>query len=170
MNSALCEIRTTLLHLCEIRTTPSPCANFWAFSSLPFPIPSLWASFLCSLMAKTRGGSTSTPQSSHRAAPVWAPLDAPPYLPDSAPQSRYYTRRATATPVAPTQIPARSPPIKKAKTSEPGEFSRAARDSQSQPPPTRLPILASSPIEGNSDCRARAFHDEAYFDHYVLRQ
>ena len=121
-------------------------------------------------MAKTRGGFTSTPQSSHRAGPVWAPLDAPPYLPDSAPQSRYYMRRATATPVAPTQIPARSPPIKKAKTSEPGEFSRAARDSQSQPPPTRHPILASLPIEGNSDCRARAFHIEAYFDHYVLRQ
>ncbi|KAL6343223.1 hypothetical protein AAG906_021134 [Vitis piasezkii] len=77
---------------------------------------------------------------------------------------------SVATPVAPTQIPARSPPTKKAKTSEPGESSRAARDSQSQPPPTRRPILTSSPIEGNSDCRARAFHDEAYFDHYVLRQ
>ncbi|RVW12796.1 Transposon Tf2-12 polyprotein [Vitis vinifera] len=38
------------------------------------------------------------------------------------------------------------------------------------PPPTRRPILASSPIEGNSNCRARAFHGEAYFDHYVLRQ
>ena len=72
--------------------------------------------------------------------------------------------------MAPTQIPIRSPPTKKAKTSKLGESSRAARDSQSQPPPTRLPILASSPIEGNSDCRARAFHDEAYFDHYVLRQ
>ncbi|RVW22513.1 hypothetical protein CK203_108934 [Vitis vinifera] len=120
-------------------------------------------------MAKTRGGSTSTPQSSHRAAPVRAPLDAPPHLPDSAPQSRYYTRRAAATPVAPTQIPARRPPTKKAKTSEPGESSRAARDSQSQPPPTRRPILTSSPIEDNSDCRARAFHEEAYFDHYVLR-
>ncbi|RVW80067.1 Retrovirus-related Pol polyprotein from transposon 17.6 [Vitis vinifera] len=100
----------------------------------------------------TQGGYVSAPQSSHRVASVRAPLDAPPHLPDSAPQLRYHTRRAAATPVAPTQIPARSPPIKKAKTSEPGESSRAARDSQSQPPPTRRPILTSLPIEGNSDC------------------
>ncbi|RVW32096.1 hypothetical protein CK203_102419 [Vitis vinifera] len=82
----------------------------------------------------------------------------------------YHTRKAAATPVAPTQIPARSPPTKKAKTSELGESSRAPRDSQSQPPPIRRPILASSPIEGNSNCRSRAFHVEAYFDHSVLRQ
>ena len=98
-----------------------------------------------------------------------APLDAPPHLPDSAPQRRYHTRRASATPVAPTQIPSRSPPTKKAKTSEPGESSGAPRDSQSQSPPTRRPI-ASSPIKGNSDCRSRAFHVEAYFDHSILRQ
>ena len=120
-------------------------------------------------MPKTRGGYTSAPQSSQRAAPVRAPLDAPPHLADSGPQSRYYTRRASATPVTPTQIPPRSPPTKKAKTSEPGESSRAPRDSQSQPPSTRRP-RASSPIEGNSDCRSRAFHVEAYFDHSILRQ
>ncbi|RVW12154.1 hypothetical protein CK203_098545 [Vitis vinifera] len=56
-------------------------------------------------MPKTRGGHTSAPQSSERAAPVRAPLDAPPHLADSASQSRYHTRRASATPVAPTQIP-----------------------------------------------------------------
>ncbi|RVW65009.1 hypothetical protein CK203_062555 [Vitis vinifera] len=50
-------------------------------------------------MPKTRGGYTSAPQSSQRAAPVRAPLDAPPHLPDSAPQSRYHTRRASVTPV-----------------------------------------------------------------------
>ena len=98
-----------------------------------------------------------------------APLDAPPHLPDSTPQSRYHTRRASATPMAPTQIPPRGPPTKKAKTSEPGESSRVPRDSQSQSPPTRRSI-ASSPIEGNSDCRSRAFHVEAYFDHSILRQ
>ncbi|RVW81570.1 hypothetical protein CK203_049427 [Vitis vinifera] len=102
-------------------------------------------------MPKTRGGYASTSQSSQRVAPVRAPLDAPPHLPDFVPQRRYHTRRATATPVAPTQIPPRSPPTKKAKTLELGESSRAPRDSQSQPPPTRRPI-ASSPIEGNSDC------------------
>ncbi|RVW64401.1 hypothetical protein CK203_062525 [Vitis vinifera] len=52
-------------------------------------------------MPKTRGGSTTAPQSSQRAAPVRAPLDAPSHLPDSAPQSRYHTRRASATSVAP---------------------------------------------------------------------
>ncbi|RVW94492.1 hypothetical protein CK203_035637 [Vitis vinifera] len=120
-------------------------------------------------MPKTRGGHTSAPQSSERAAPVRAPLDAPPHLADSASQSRYHTRRASATPVAPTQIPPRGPPTKKAKTSEPGESSRAPRDSQSQPPSTRRP-RPSSPIEGNSDCRSKAFHVEAYFEHTILRQ
>ncbi|XP_010650448.1 uncharacterized protein LOC104879410 [Vitis vinifera] len=80
---------------------------------------------------ETRGGYASAPQSSQRAAPVRAPQDAPPHLPDSATQRRYHTRRAAATPVAPTQIPPRSSPTKKAKTSEPGESSRAPRDSQS---------------------------------------
>ncbi|RVW22608.1 hypothetical protein CK203_109493 [Vitis vinifera] len=51
-------------------------------------------------MSQTRGGFTSAPQSSQRATPVWAPLDAPPHLPDSAPQRKYHTRRAVATPVA----------------------------------------------------------------------
>ena len=120
-------------------------------------------------MPKTRGGSTTAPQSSQRAAPVRAPLDAPSHLPDSAPQSRYHTRRASATSVAPPQIPPRSPPTKKAKTSEPGESSRAPRDSQSQPSSARRP-RPSLPIEGNSDCRSRDFHVEAYFDHSLMRQ
>ncbi|RVW25017.1 hypothetical protein CK203_114194 [Vitis vinifera] len=111
-------------------------------------------------MPKTRGGYASAPQSSQRAAPVRASLDAPPHLHDSPPQRRYHAKRAVATPVAPTQIPPKSPPTKKAKTSEPRESSRAPRDSQSQPPPTRCLILASSPIEGNFDCRSRAFHAE----------
>ena len=53
--------------LCEIFAPPLPCANFWASSSLPSPIPSLWASFLCFIMPKTRGGYASAPQSSQRA-------------------------------------------------------------------------------------------------------
>ncbi|RVW48731.1 hypothetical protein CK203_076124 [Vitis vinifera] len=112
-------------------------------------------------MPKTRGGSTTAPQSSQRAAPVRAPLDAPSHLPDSAPQSRYHTRKASATSVAPPQIPLRSPPTKKAKTSEPREFSTAPRDSQSQPSSAKRP-RPSLPIEGNSDCRSRDFHVEAY--------
>ncbi|RVW61767.1 hypothetical protein CK203_064858 [Vitis vinifera] len=120
-------------------------------------------------MPKTRGGSTTAPQSSQRAAPVRAPLDAPSHLPDSAPQSKYHTRRASATSVAPPQIPPRSPPTKKAKTSKPGESSRAPRDSQSQPSSARRP-RPSLPIEGNSDCQSRDFHVEAYFDHSLMRQ
>ncbi|KAL6310863.1 hypothetical protein AAG906_027301 [Vitis piasezkii] len=127
------------------------------------------ASFHRFIMPKTRGGSTTAPQSSQRAAPVRAPLDAPSHLPDSAPQSRYHTRRASATSVAPPQIPPRSPPTKKAKTSEPGDSSRAPRDSQSQPSSARRP-RPSLPIEGNSDCRSRDFHVEAYFDHSLMRQ
>ncbi|WJZ92709.1 hypothetical protein VitviT2T_011691 [Vitis vinifera] len=91
-------------------------------------------------MPKTRGGHTSAPQSSERAAPVRAPLDAPPHLADSASQSRYHTRRASTTPVAPTQIPPRGPPTKKAKTSGPGgsSYRRAAHHY----PWFRVPCLA----------------------------
>ncbi|RVW20691.1 hypothetical protein CK203_112161 [Vitis vinifera] len=110
----------------------------------------------------------SAPQSSQRAAPVRAPLDAPPHLPDSAPQSRYHTRRASATPVAPTQIPPRSPPTKKAKTSEPGESSRAPRDSQSQPPPPGA-LDPARPLRA-TPIADQTFHVEAYFDHSILRQ
>ena len=143
---------------------PTPLCEFWDFHPYPPQSQAFEPYFFAPLWLRPEEALP------HGAAPMRAPLDAPPHLPDSAPQSRYYTRRAATTPVAPTQIPARCPPTKKAKTSEPGDSSRVARESQSQPPPTRRPILASSPIEGNSDCRARAFHDEAYFDHYVLRQ
>ena len=98
-----------------------------------------------------------------------APLAAPSHLPDSAPQSRYHTRKASATSVAPPQVPPRSPPTKRAKTSEPGDSSRAPRDSQSQPSSARR-RRPSLPIEGNSDCRSRDFHVEAYFDHSLMRQ
>ncbi|RVW59157.1 putative mitochondrial protein [Vitis vinifera] len=140
-----------------------------ASPSLPSLIPSLCASFHRSIMPKTRGGSTTASQSSQRAAPVRAPLAAPSHLPDSAPQSRYHTRKASATSVAPPQVPPRSPPTKRAKTSEPGDSSRAPRDSQSQPSSARR-RRPSLPIEGNSDCRSRDFHVEAYFDHSLMRQ
>ncbi|RVW66634.1 hypothetical protein CK203_063603 [Vitis vinifera] len=120
-------------------------------------------------MPKTRGGHTSAPQSSERAAPVRAPLDAPPHLADSASQSRYHTRRASATPVAPTQIPPRGPPTKKAKTSSQESPLEHLGIHSLSPPSTRRP-RPSSPIEGNSDCRSKAFHVEAYFEHTILRQ
>ncbi|KAL6343101.1 hypothetical protein AAG906_018939 [Vitis piasezkii] len=102
-------------------------------------------------MPKTRGGSTTASQSSQRAAPA------------------YHTRRASATSGALSQVPPRSPPTKRAKTSEPGDSSRAPRDSQSPPSSIRR-RRPSLPIEGNSDCRSRDFHVEAYFDHSLMRQ
>ncbi|RVW85969.1 hypothetical protein CK203_041477 [Vitis vinifera] len=34
----------------------------------------------------------------------------------------------------------------------------------------KQPMVTASPIEGNSDCRARPFHSELYFDLEVIRQ
>ncbi|RVW58413.1 hypothetical protein CK203_114370 [Vitis vinifera] len=139
------------------------------FSNLKAPQFCIWRHhFVASSCLRPEEAIPQLPRAV-RELPLCGPTRCPPHVPDSAPQRRYHTRRAVATPVAPTQIPPRSPPIKKVKTSEPGESSGAPWDSQSQPPPTRRPI-ASSPIKGNSDCRSRAFHVEAYFDHSILRQ
>ncbi|RVW57915.1 Retrovirus-related Pol polyprotein from transposon 17.6 [Vitis vinifera] len=140
-----------------------------SFSIPTFPNPKPLRLISSIYHAETRGGSTTASQSSQRVAPVRAPLAAPSHLPDSAPQSRYHTRRASATSVAPSQVPPRSPPTKRAKTSDPGDSSRAPRDSQSQPSSARR-RRPSLPIEGNSDCRSRDFHVEAYFDHSLMRQ
>ncbi|KAL6312402.1 hypothetical protein AAG906_020020 [Vitis piasezkii] len=91
-------------------------------------------------MPKTRGGHTSAPQSSERAA--------------------------LADTIRGEHLPHLWPLLD---STSAGESSRAPRDSQPQPPSTRRP-RPSSPIEGNSDCRSKAFHVEAYFDHTILRQ
>ena len=67
---------------------------------------------------------------------------------------------------------------KKARTLGPGESSRA-----SEPPADfevstnlspesimRRPMLTAPPIEGNSDCRARPFRFELYFDQEAMQQ
>ncbi|KAL6334449.1 hypothetical protein AAG906_015640 [Vitis piasezkii] len=161
-----------ILQVCETHTPTlqnlhHPVQNLTTPSLLSL-IPSLCTSFHRSIMPKTRGGSTTASQSSQRPAPVRAPLATPSHLPDSAPQSRYHTRRASTTSEDPPQLPPRSPPTKRAKTSEPGDSSRAPRDSQSQPSSARR-RRPSLPIEGNSDCRSRDFHVEAYFDHSLMR-
>ncbi|KAL6312026.1 hypothetical protein AAG906_027218 [Vitis piasezkii] len=61
-----------------------------------------WESLKNEVMVKTRGGHTSAPQSSERAVLVRAPLDVPPHLVIRL-SSRYHTRSASATPVAPTK-------------------------------------------------------------------
>ncbi|RVW13068.1 hypothetical protein CK203_108972 [Vitis vinifera] len=81
-----------------------------------------------------------------RERPCAGPLDAQPHLADFALQSRYHTRRASATLVALLRLHLGVLLPKKAKTSELGESFRAPRDSQSQPPSTRRP-RPSSPIE-----------------------
>ena len=70
------------------------------------------------------------------------------------------------------------PQAKKARTLGPGESSRA-----SEPPADfevstnlspesimRRPMLTAPPIEGNSDCRARPFRFELYFDQEAMQQ
>ncbi|RVX02280.1 hypothetical protein CK203_028376 [Vitis vinifera] len=119
-------------------------------------------------MPKTRGGSTTAPQSSQRAAPVRAPLAAPSHLPDSAPQSRYHTRKHLPR-LWPHQSSASESSYKESQDFRARRSSRAPRDSQSQPSSARR-RRPSLPIEGNSDCRSRDFHVEAYFDHSLMRQ
>ncbi|RVW13756.1 hypothetical protein CK203_087236 [Vitis vinifera] len=75
-------------------------------SSLPFQYQASEPHFFAPLCLSSLEQSESYPCA--------GPLDAPAHLLDSAPQRRYHTRRAAATPVAPTQIPPRSPPTKKA--------------------------------------------------------
>ena len=53
-------------------------------------------------------------------------------------------------------------PPKRTRTLSPGESSRHA-----QPDPQAIikrPMVTVLPIEGNSDCRARLFHSELYFN------
>ncbi|RVW32414.1 hypothetical protein CK203_109268 [Vitis vinifera] len=119
-------------------------------------------------MPKTRGGHTSAPQSSERAAPVRAPLDAPPHLADSA--LRADTIRGEHLPhLWPLLrfhlgvLLQRKPRLQ----SQESPLEHLGIHSLSLLPPGPRP---SSPIEGNSDCRSKAFHVEAYFDHTILRQ
>ncbi|RVW38729.1 hypothetical protein CK203_077535 [Vitis vinifera] len=72
----------------------------------------------------------------------------------------------------------RLPPTKKAKTSGPSESSKASESPADSEVPTDLSsksiirhsMLTAPPIEGNSDCRARPFHSELYFDQEAMRQ
>ena len=124
----------------NFRITPTLCEFFsFSISALPNPKPLSLISLFHYAYDPRRTYLSS--QSSERAASVRAPLDAPPHLADSASQSRYHTRRASATPVAPTQIPPRGPPTKKAKTSEPREVPPAPSTSAPSEP---VPEAASS--------------------------
>ena len=106
-------------------------------------------------------------------------------MPFNHPQRRYETRRLPTTPDVTFSCPESSvccTPVKSARISGPRESFRpsqpdpqASADSQrpsgmSLEAIIKRPMVMAPPIEGNSDCRARPFHSELYFDLEVMRQ
>ena len=98
-----------------------------------------------------------------------------------APRHMYETKRPPTTPGPTTLSPessVRRPLAKRARTSGPSESSRASEHLADTELPTdlspksiiRCPMVTTLPIEGNSDCRARPFHSELYFDQDVMRK
>ena len=98
-----------------------------------------------------------------------------------ASQCRYETRRPPTTSRVTTLRPeslVRRPPAKRAKTSSPGDSSRASEAPKDSELPTDLSpesiikrsMVTTPPIEGNSNCRARPFHSELHFDQEAMRQ
>ncbi|RVW50261.1 hypothetical protein CK203_012075 [Vitis vinifera] len=98
-----------------------------------------------------------------------------------APQRRYETRRPPTTLGATTsrlESSVQRPSAKMARTSNPSESSRALEPPADSEVPTDLSprsiirrlMLIASPIECNSDYKARPFHSELYFDQKAMRQ
>ncbi|RVW98894.1 hypothetical protein CK203_033767 [Vitis vinifera] len=98
-----------------------------------------------------------------------------------APKRRYEMRRPPTTPRVTTSRLGSSlqrPSAKRARTSGPDESSRASKPPENSEVPydmspetiIRRPMVTTPPIEGNSDCRARPFHLELYFDQEAMRQ
>nr|CAN69105.1 hypothetical protein VITISV_000457 [Vitis vinifera] len=92
-----------------------------------------------------------------------------------ASQRRYERRKPPTTPRATTSRPessVRRSPAKRARTSSPGESSRAFEPladfelpfALSSEPIIKRPMVTTPLIEGNSDCRAKPFHSELHFD------
>ena len=101
-------------------------------------------------------------------------------VPSNPPQCRYATRRPSTSP--PPKPSIRRIPPKRARTSGPGESSRHSQPDPRVPTDSQHPsgispeaiikrlMVITLPIEGNSDCRARPFHFELYFDLEAMRQ
>ncbi|RVW29320.1 hypothetical protein CK203_115423 [Vitis vinifera] len=95
-------------------------------------------------------------------------------------QRRYETRRPPTTLGVTTSRPKslvrRS--LTKARTSGPGESSRASEPLEDYELPSALspesiirrPMVTTPPIEGNSNCRARPFHSKLHFDQEAMQQ
>ncbi|KAL6322872.1 hypothetical protein AAG906_020907 [Vitis piasezkii] len=121
-------------------------------------------------MVRTRGGPTNPSASREARLSASAPQDPsqasqtltmPSFegrVPFSPPQHRYLTRRPPTSP--PPEPSVRCVPPKRARTSGPGETSIIIK----------RPMVTTSPISGNSDCRAKPFHSEFYFDMEAIRQ
>nr|CAN82522.1 hypothetical protein VITISV_016020 [Vitis vinifera] len=93
---------------------------------------------------------------------------------ESLPQRRYAMRRPPTSP--PPKPSVHRVPTKKSRTSSLGESSRHPQPNSRAPTDSHIPfgigpesiikrpMVTVPPIEGNSDCRARSFHYELYFD------
>ncbi|RVW13076.1 hypothetical protein CK203_108968 [Vitis vinifera] len=120
-----------------------------------------------SAIARIRGGHTD-PLVSREARPS-----------SSAPRDSSQAFQAPTVPSSEGDMPSNPP---QPKTSSPGKTSRYAQpDSQaltdSQRPfdiaPEAIikrPMAIAPPTEGNSDCRAKSFHSELYFDIEAMQQ
>ena len=170
----------------SLRKTLHHFANWLSLYSMPLGQPfekTTSTSHPISNMARIRGGHTdpsvsreaklraSSPQDSSQATTVSSFEGG---VPSNPPQRWYATRRPPTSP-PPEPSVCRIPP-KRTKTSGPGETSRHAQPdhqalTDSQHPSNiapeaifKRPMVTASPIEGNSDCRAKPFHSELYFD------
>ncbi|WKA02815.1 hypothetical protein VitviT2T_020968 [Vitis vinifera] len=143
-------------------------------------------------MASTAQVSSDSPSQAMEAPRIPPSEGGAPTSPSfSAPQRRYEMKRPPTTPGATILRPessVRRPPTKRARTLGSDESSKAP---QPEPPVAtharapadsellfdmslesiiRRPMVTTPPIEGNSNCRARPFHSELYFDQEVTQQ
>ncbi|RVW70522.1 hypothetical protein CK203_059258 [Vitis vinifera] len=101
-------------------------------------------------------------------------------VPSSSPQRRYLTWRPPTSP--PLEPSVHHIPPKRARTSGPRETSKHEQPDSQGPEDSQHPsgiaseaiikrhMVTEPPIEGNSDCRARPFHSELYFDIEAMQQ
>eukprot|EP00261_Vitis_vinifera_P030642 XP_019071885.1 PREDICTED: uncharacterized protein LOC109121611 [Vitis vinifera] len=101
-------------------------------------------------------------------------------VPFSPPQRQYLTWRPLTSPPPEPSVHRITP--KRARTSGPRETSRQSRPQPQAPAGSqhpsdiapeaiiKRPMVTVPPIEGNSDCRAKPFHFELYFDIEAMRQ
>ena len=105
-------------------------------------------------------------------------------VPSNPPQHRYEMRRPPTTPGTTSsrlESSVRHTPTKRARTLGLGESSRPSQPDPRAPANSqrpfgmsleaiiKRPMVTAPPIEGNSNCRARPFHYELYFDLEVIR-